>query len=44
MILRLKIDFENQILANFDCYFMPFINSHAKINTVFIISAIWASI
>ena len=42
--LTLNIDFENQILAHFDCYFWPFIKSHAKINTVFVISTIRASI
>ena len=40
----LKIDFENQILAVFDVYFWPFNKSHEKINTIFVISAIIASI
>ena len=40
----LKIDFENQILALFDIYFWPFNKSHEKINTIFVISAIIASI
>ena len=40
----LKIDFENQILALFDVYFWPFNMSHEKINTIFVISAIRASI
>ena len=42
--LTLKIDFENQILALFDGYFWPFYKSHEKINTIFVISAIMASI
>ena len=40
----LKIDFENQILALFDVYFWPFNKSHEKINAIFVISAIIASI
>ena len=40
----LKIDFENQILALFDIYFWPFNKSHEKINIIFVISAIIASI
>ena len=40
----LKIDFENQILALFDVYFWPFNKSHEKINIIFVISAIIASI
>ena len=40
----LKIDFENQILALFDVYFWPFNKSHEKINTIFVISSIIASI
>ena len=40
----LKIDFENQILALFDTYFWPVNNSHEKINIIFVISAIKASI
>jgi hypothetical protein len=35
--LKLKIDFENQILAFFDGYFN---NSHEKIKSIFVISAI----
>ena len=42
--MTLKIDFENQILALFDVYFWPFNKSHEKINTIFLISAIIASI
>ena len=42
--LTLKIDFENQILALFDVYFWPFNKSHEKINIIFVISAIIASI
>ena len=42
--LTLKIDFENQILSFFDVYFWPFNKYHEKINTVFVISAIIASI
>jgi hypothetical protein len=42
--LTLKIDFQNQILALFDVYFWPFNKSHEKINTIFVISAIIASI
>ena len=42
--LMLKIDFENQILALFDVYFWPFNKSHEKINIIFVISAIIASI
>ena len=42
--LMVKIDFENQILALFDVYFWPFNKSHEKINTIFVISAIIASI
>ena len=37
-------DFENQILALFDVYFWPFNKLHEKINTIFVISAIIASI
>ena len=44
MILTLKIDFENQILAFFDVYFWPFNKSHEKINAIFVISATMASI
>ena len=40
----LKIDFENQILALFDVYFWPFNKSYEKINIIFVISAIIASI
>ena len=43
-VLTLKIDFENQILALFDVYSWPFNKSHEKINTIFVISAIIASI
>ena len=43
-VLTLKIDFENQISAFFDGYFWPFNKSHEKINTIFLISAIMASI
>ena len=42
--LRLKIDFENQILALFDVYFWPPNKSHEGNNTNFVISAIIASI
>ena len=42
--LMLKINFENQILALFDVYFWPFNKSHEKINIIFVISAIIASI
>ena len=42
--LMLKIDFDNQILALFDVYFWPFNKSHEKINIIFVISAIIASI
>ena len=42
--LKLKIDFENQIFALFNVYFWPFNKSHEKINTIFVISAIIASI
>ena len=42
--LMLKIDFENQILTLFDVYFWPFNKSHEKINIIFVISAIIASI
>ena len=42
--LMLKINFENQILALFDVYFWPFNKSHEKINAIFVISAIIASI
>ena len=42
--LTLKINFENQILALFDVYFWPFNKSHEKINIIFVISAIIASI
>ena len=42
--LKLKIDFENQILALFDGYFLPFNNSHEKIKSIFVISAIIPSI
>ena len=41
---KLKIDFENQILAFFDVYFWPFNKSHEKINAIFVISATMASI
>ena len=44
MILKLKIDFENQILALFDGYFWPFNNSHEKIKPIFVISATIPSI
>ena len=40
----LKINFENQILALFDVYFWPFNKSHEKVNIIFVISAIIASI
>ena len=40
----LKIDFGNQILALFDVFFWPFNKSHEKINIIFVISAIIASI
>ena len=40
----MKIDFENQILALFDGYFGPFNTSHEKIKSIFVISAIIASI
>ena len=40
----LKINFENQILALFDVYFWPLNKSHEKINIIFVISAIIASI
>ena len=40
----LKIDFESQILALFDVYFCPFNKSHEKINIIFVISAMIASI
>ena len=40
----LKIDFENHILALFDVFFWPFNKSHEKINIIFVISAIIASI
>ena len=40
--LKLKIDFENQILALFDLCFWPFNKSHEKINAIFVISAIIA--
>ena len=39
--LTLKIDFENQILALFEVYFWP---CHKKINIIFVISALIASI
>ena len=42
--LKLKIDFENQILALFDGYFWPFNNSHEKIKSISVISAIIPSI
>ena len=42
--LKLKIDFENQILALFDGYFWPFNKSHEKINAIFVISVTKASI
>ena len=42
--LMLKIDFENQVLVLFDIYFWPFNSSHENINTIFVISAIIASI
>ena len=38
------MDFENQIFAFFEVYFWPFGKSHEKINTIFVISAIMASI
>ena len=38
------MDFENQILALFDVYFWPFNKSHEKINIIFVMSAIIASI
>ena len=41
-IFDVEIDFENQILALFD--FWPFNKSHEKINIIFVISAIIASI
>ena len=44
IILTLKIDFENQILAFFDVYFWPFNKSHEKINAIFVISVTMASI
>ena len=40
----LKIDFENLILALFDSSFWPFNKSHEKINAIYVISAIMASI
>ena len=40
----LKIDIENQILAHFDVYFLPFNKSHEKINAIFVISATMAAI
>jgi len=40
--LTLKIDFH--ILALFDVYFWPFNKSHENINTIFVISAVMASI
>jgi hypothetical protein len=40
----LETDFENHILALFDGYFWPFNKSHEKINAIFVISAIMASI
>ena len=43
-IFDIEIDFENQILALFDVYFWPFNKSHEKINIIFVISAIKASI
>ena len=42
--LKLKIDFENQILALFDSYFWPYNKSHEKIQSIFVISAIIPSI
>ena len=42
--LKLKIDFENQILAFFDGYFWPFNNSHEKIKSIFVINTIIPSI
>ena len=42
--LKLKIDFENQILAHFDGYFWPFNNSHEKIKSTFVISTFIPSI
>ena len=42
--LMLKIDFDNQILALFDLYFWPFNKPHENSNTIFVISAIIASI
>ena len=40
----LKIDFENQLLALFDGYFLPFNKSDEKIKYIFVISAIILSI
>ena len=34
----LKIDFENQLLALFEGYFLPFNKSHEKIKSIFVIS------
>ena len=42
--LKLKIDFENQILALFDVNFWPFNKSHEKIDAIFVIIATMASI
>ena len=44
ILMELKIDFENQILALFDSYFWPFNKSHEKIKSIFVISAIIPSI
>ena len=41
---KLKIDFENQILALVDGYFWPFNKAHEKIKSIFVISAIIPSI
>ena len=37
--MKLKINFENQILALFEGYFWPFNSSHVKIKSIFVISA-----
>ena len=42
--MKLKIDFENQMLALFEGYFLPFNNSHEKMKAIFVISAIIPSI
>ena len=44
MILTLKIDFENQILALFDGYFWSFNKFREKIKCIFVICAIIPSI